>query len=392
LAEEQARDAAGSFNQWKNEVSDFAEIIGGPLKDAMAEHARAQTEFMRRFKSDFERYISDVQEGVDMVKKLDLTILTFYKNVYQYSPWGLLYKGYKKITQPEPISKPQPPKLGPLSESEISSMIMDRTKGWTEQLYKDIQAESKRRKEIEESVRTIREKYIPLIDKEIQITGRIGEAHYHAAKMVEYESAIKEAGLQKTKEGLILMDEMKQKLKELEKAQRLARIADDIGESFAGAFEDMIFEAKKLEDVMKSLFRSIARSIMQNLIFQPLGLQISGMISNMFPTGGSGGLPKVGKVTPQHGATVTRYQHGGLALSPHIGVVGEVPELITPLSKLGSLFGQRPPNVIINNNNTGVNLIQEEQPRFDGKNWVVNVVSEAIDQDMTFRRKIAGLR
>jgi len=109
LAEEQAADAAGSFSQWGNEASDLAEIIGGPLKRALSESAKAQTEYMRSFKTDFARWISDMEEGIEIVKKYDIIILNAYKKVYQYSPWGLAYKGYKKLTKPEPIAKPYKP-------------------------------------------------------------------------------------------------------------------------------------------------------------------------------------------------------------------------------------------------------------------------------------------
>jgi len=128
--------------------------------------------------------------------------------------------------------------------------------------------------------------------------------------MVDFENAVKKAGLEDTREGIQLMEEMTYKLKELEKAQQLARIADDIGKSFANAFEDMIFEAKKFDEVMRSIIRSIARSVMQNLIFQPMGLAISGAIS-----GGLSGLFG-GGATPagygRSGGKLIKLGHSGI--------------------------------------------------------------------------------
>jgi len=107
-----------------------------------------------------------------------------------------------------------------------------------------------------------------------------------------------------------LMERQAYWLKELEKAQRLARIADDIGSAFANAFEDMIFEAKKFDEVMRSIIRSIARSVMQNLIFQPMGLAISGAISGGLSGlfGGSAKAPPSAFSSPHGGPSV---QYGG---------------------------------------------------------------------------------
>jgi hypothetical protein len=71
-------------------------------------------------------------------------------------------------------------------------------------------------------------------------------------------------------------------------------------------------------------------------VFTTAASAISGAVAGQ--TGGAG-MPKVGTVTPQAGATLAKYQHGGLALSPHVAVVGEVPEVITPISEIKEIFG-----------------------------------------------------
>lgn len=384
LAEEEARDAAGSFGQWKNEVGDFAEIIGGPLADALAKNAREQTEFMRKNKSRFERWTSDMGEGIEMVKKFDLAVLDSYKTVYQYSPWGLLYKGYKKVTKPESIAKPQ----APISEDELYALkILKSEEHWISELQKTVKKEDEQLKAME----GIRAKYIPAIRNEIDLTGRLGEAREHARQMMKLENDLKTKALDKTKYGIALMKEQKTLLKELERSQRLARIADDIGESFANAFEDMIFEAKKFEDVMKSVSRSIARSVMQNLIFQPLGLQISGMIGGMFGKGTVGA--KMDAI-----AEPAYYGHKGI--SPdfvprlHTGLRSdEFPAIIqrgeTIIPKAD---GGRNGKIEVHIHNEGQPLELKETPRWDGESLILNVVNKAIDHDISFRRKISSIR
>lgn len=190
-----------------------------------------------------------------------------------------------------------------------------------------------------EAVESIKNRYIPAIQREIDITGRIGEAHYHAAKMVDFENAIRKEGLEGTREGISLMEQMKGKLKELEKAQRLARIADDIGASFATAFEDMAINAKKFEEVMWSVMRSVARSVMQNLVFQPMGLAITGAIRGglgaMFGAGAAAADTSSAFTSPHGGPAVGSFQHGGWAMEPQVARLAErEPELVTPLSEL----------------------------------------------------------
>ena len=123
------------------------------------------------------------------------------------------------------------------------------------------------------------------IDQEIELTGRVGEAHWHAAKIIQFEADMKKAGAMQDSVINHNLDLMIKKLKELEGAQQLARIADDIGDAFANAFEKAIFDAEKLSDVVNGLLRDIAKSVMRNLVTQPLGLAISGAVGAIYRSG-----------------------------------------------------------------------------------------------------------
>jgi len=345
LAEAAAQDAEGSLSQLKNTYSDFLEVIGEPLLEALQKNATATKKWMESNKTGVSRWIGNMAEGVDMVKKMDKAVYDFYR---KYSLPGLIF----------PKEKPPPaPALGPTNaraaEKAAEMAAWERNKPEMEAHYKRMVELLRQRKESAK----IQDKYLPALEREIAITGRIGEAHWHAAKMVDFENAIKKAGITDQQTLNHLTEEYALKLKQLEKAQQLARIADDIGSAFTNAFEDAIFEAKKFDEIMRQVIRSIARSVMQNLIFQPAGLAITGgikdIMAKLFNTGGALASAPV-QPAGQYVYSYPGMQHGGLARRPMITAIAErEPELVTPLSELkgGGLLGGG--SVVINLNYLG---------------------------------------
>jgi len=358
LAEEAAKTAEGTTTQFKNALSDLGETLGDKILPFMTDYIKLLKESVeiadRALKTEIPKPdIHDIREAQRMYKMI-MGETAFQQGFAPGSmgPGGA-YKlqpkypeVYKKILD-DIVRKNAGLKTQSAVQQELIDNL-DRLNMANIQLAK--RPEILTGEAQEKAARTIRTKYLPVLQREIDITGRIGEAHWHAAKMVDFENAIKEQGLANTQYAINLTEQYRQKLKELEQAQRLARIADDIGRAFGNAFEDMTFEAKKFDEVMRQVIRSIARSVMQNLIFQPMGLAISGMLRAGITgliSGIGGGLPTTGTVSAQAGATLARYQYGGLAMQPQLAWLAErEPELITPLSELrgGALGGQ----VVIN--------------------------------------------
>jgi len=367
---------ANQLKRLKANISDLSAEIGGPLMQSLSnlisvinENKSAWNDFFRTQTEGWEMVLSGARcywEALEARGHVP-------KGGSIYGQFGGGVPGMGNIPLTPPIvSKPQ---ISPKQYQHIAEMrarareLAERpTKPWVIPGA----ATAERRTELEnqqKSAMEIGKKYLPALQREIEITGRIGEAHYHAAKMVDFENAIKKAGIENTTFATIVTEKYMQKLKELEGAQRLARIADDIGSSFASAFEDMIFEARKFEDVFKSLMQEIAMAVVRHAVIQPIAMGISGAMGEMFG--------EAGAVTPQAGAMFAKYQHGGLITRPTLALMGEAgPELVTPLNKLGQGGGGNHQSVHISIHNEGLPLKLSGTPVFDGKQWVISVVQE----------------
>jgi len=140
-------------------------------------------------------------------------------------------------------------------------------------------------------------------------------------------------------------------------------IAAGMAREFSNTIDTMIFEGKRFAEAMTDMLRSILRMIIQIMTYEMIAKPIAfGIMGKKVPEAQTGGY----------------VERGGLARI-HRG------ETIIPATAANV------PTIIINNN-TGVNLMQDEPPRFDGENWVVNIVTKAIDTNISFRRKMGITR
>lgn len=360
-------DALRTSDSYANQIkrltanfSDFKVILGNEVIPALADMLK----IINENRVAINKYISDYIEGVKMV--LPFTQLGMLQKTYQAlkgwekevpagappiapgpreDPWVAMSKRLDAINMASvaKFSAAQKIQTDMMQEHYDKRIAMGgnyqemQERMARQAIETDIAFYTKRR----EIVNSIRDSYLPAIQREIDITGRLGEAHYHAAKMVDFENAIRKEGLEGTREGISLMEQMKGKLKELEGAQRLARIADDIGASFATAFEDMAINARKFEEVMWSVMRSVARSVMQNLVFQPMGLAITGAIRGglgaMFGAGAAA-ADTSGAFTSPHGGPPVGHRgipadymprlHGGLRRDEFPAIIQRGEEII----------------------------------------------------------------
>jgi len=177
------------------------------------------------------------------------------------------------------------------------------------------------------------------VDEEIKMLGRLNEPRQHAKMLIDYEAAAMEEFAGNTQKAAAAVDVFRDKLGELEEAQKWAEVAKTMERSFAGALERLSQDWKNYGEVAKGVLREILLEMMRIMMwrpaakaladwFQPALSALAGGIGGLF----GGGMPTVGAVTPQAGATLAKYQHGGIATSPHLAMVGDVPEAFVPLS------------------------------------------------------------
>ena len=101
-----------------------------------------------------------------------------------------------------------------------------------------------------------------------------------------------------------------------ERTKEASNAAQELGMTFASAFEDAIVGGKKLKDVLKGLHQDIIRIAVRKSITEPLANMVSGLFS------GGGGL---------FGSLIPGREFGGPVSAGNPYIVGEAgPELFVP--------------------------------------------------------------
>jgi hypothetical protein len=124
-----------------------------------------------------------------------------------------------------------------------------------------------------------------------------------------------------------------------EKLNETKSIAEELGLSFASAFEDAIVGGKEFSEVLKALEQDILRIVTRKLVTEPFAQWVSGQMSNLTGGGGGGGFLDglfggIGKMFSGF------FAEGGLIPAGHFGVVGEAgPELVSGPARVTPMGG-----------------------------------------------------
>ena len=186
---------------------------------------------------------------------------------------------------------------------------------------------------------------------------------------------------------------------------RMAEMANQIGDAWGSAFEDMILGAKSAGEAIEALGMDIMRMVMRQTITDPMAQAISVGLQGMFSGGGGGGggIKMADKATPyrMHAGGIVGYGysgiprlHGGLAADefPAILQRGEV-----VLPKGGGGSGGAPSVTINIRNQSGTQVTADTE----GVNWepamrqmTINAVVKELDGNSAFtnyiRSKVRG--
>lgn len=105
----------------------------------------------------------------------------------------------------------------------------------------------------------------------------------------------------------LLKDKIREDEEELERLREIDAMYENLGDTIAGVFDDIIFGGESIEDAMESMLRSVTRMVFQTMVLQQIargitsGLQGDGWFSNLFGGGTQSALGNVfshGRVVP----------------------------------------------------------------------------------------------
>ncbi|GEM_PF-2541734 len=218
------------------------------------------------------------------------------------------------------------------------------------------------------------------LDVEMKIIGRLGDSHERAAKMVAYENTVKVAYANDQETINRLMDEYSDKLKGLEKQHKLVQIADDIGNAFGRAFEDVALGAQKAGEAIKALGMDVARLVLRQLVTQPLAMSISTGVQGMFATKAHTGWkvgspsPVMQMVDPAIFAGAPRL-HGGLRYDEYPAILQRGEEVVSARDVQAGRSATLPQPVFnITNNSSSQVEVGQTSVQFDGRKMIVGML------------------
>lgn len=340
LAEEAAQDAAGTFTQFKNTIGDVAEDIGGPIVTAMTKGARAILEYRKetdRLVIEWKELREEMAKPI-VQKWIDIQI--------EESPLIKAAEEYGKIQKQQMIDlvnarQKQLSKFGTLEEQNKRAIELDKwiiefhAKSWAEQAEKQY-----------EIMRA------PIIKLE-----------------KEQEEAARRSADNQTR---VYTD-----------------IARGMAYEWASALDQMTFEGKKFAETMTDLLRGVLRMITQIVMYEtiakPIAAGIMGIDASTLHSGGIVGQTGATRRVPAMAFAGAPRLHGGLS-GDEFPAILQRGEQVIPRGG-----GGMAPTIIVNNN-TGQKMRQENEPMFDGKQWVIRIVTDDIQQGGPLRKMVQGLR
>lgn len=233
------------------------------------------------------------------------------------------------------------------------------------------------------------------LQREMEIIGRLDSSHERAAKMVEYETAIRAAYADSIEVQNQKLDDYRRLLNDLERQQKLVQLGDQVGDAWGRAFEDMVLGAKNAKDAFNALGMEIARSVLRQRVTEKLSEGVSDLFVRAFtPRGGA-------QVNPNHPEGFNSMHSGGIvgsdfgprrwvdpsvfAFAPrlHTGLEpDEFPAILQRGERVQSVAEVRAsrmvaaPNISVNisNNSTAQVEATTRDVQFDGRRVLVGMI------------------
>jgi hypothetical protein len=151
------------------------------------------------------------------------------------------------------------------------------------------------------------------LDRETEIIGRLSDSHDRAGRMVDYERKVRQAYADDLDAQGQKIDEYRQKLEDLQKAEFVNRQMDDL----ASTLTDVAMNFESAADAADQFLKSLARGTINEFIMQPatdaLGVGLKSVL------GITPAAPKVNAGTPGAGG-VHQFHGGGLVGTDGVAV------------------------------------------------------------------------
>lgn len=147
------------------------------------------------------------------------------------------------------------------------------------------------------------------LDREFQIIGRLNDSHERAAKMVQYESAVRLAYADSLETQNRMLAQYEDQLKALERHEQLVNAGKEFGDAWGTAAETVAMDLTKVREAVQGLITDIQRMVIRQTVSQP----IANFMSQAFISAFSGGGGKVNAATPGAGG-VHGFHGGGVPL------------------------------------------------------------------------------
>jgi hypothetical protein len=236
------------------------------------------------------------------------------------------------------------------------------------------------------------------LQRELEIIGRLDSSHERAAKMVEYETAVRAAYADSVDQQNKSLEEYRKLLNDLERQQKLVTLGNQVGDAWGGAFEDMVLGAKTAAEAFEALGLEISRSILRQMVTEKISRGASDAFIRAFtPTPSAGRL--TGDINPAmanvahngwdavgYGPAVTRAVNPsmfGFAPRLHSGLEpDEFPAILQRGERVQSVAEVRAgrlqalPTPVFNvtDATSGKTQVQSTGVQFDGKRLIVGMV------------------
>jgi TP901 family phage tail tape measure protein len=292
--------------EWGELKKILGEVISLPLSD-----------WLSSSHSTIVRYLEDFREGIQIATQLQAMVRQFSK-----PPWLLAYESIRggKSSGPRITDEAAWQRFLNFQKTALEAAKTGGAILAPPGIASGRQIDQKaldRMATLEEQLR-----------EEIALTGHLNEARQHAKMFIEFETEANKAYTKGSVEATDAIERFRMKLEDLEQAQRLSRIAEDIGNSFTSAFDRAIIEGEKLRVVLAGIAQDIARSVVHETVSVPIGQAIAGAIGGL---GGALGGAGAGMAPSPEGGTMGVGYHQG-------GIVGETALMrnISGLAMLGA--------------------------------------------------------